>query len=197
MGCTNSKLQGDAFDSIDASKRPAHEEKVVQEPPFAYGNAIDLKRASEFAHTTNEMRETADPDLANSKLGAPIHVKAQSTDAASQTNPSSRTPRPPVGTTTSFDRANPPSTDGNPKKLSLYQRYTNARLGVGESRDPVTGKGLYTGMTKEEVKKHVYTTRRAGVYGNEDVFGKDRNGGNGRQALPIERSGMIGAFVAA
>ena len=190
MGCTNSKLQGDAFDSIDASKHAAHEKELS----ISRNSAIDDKFTTEITQTDG-VQETAFTHPAIPKLDRPVYME-ESPGIQSTTVPSAQESRPyPKGTTTSFDRANPPNENGKPKKLSLYQRYTNARLGVGEPRDPVTGKGLYTGMTKEEVKEHVYTTRQAGVYGNGDVFGKKL--ADGRRSQPIDTTGMAMAFLAA
>ena len=77
-----------------------------------------------------------------------------------------------------------PPTDPKTSKLAkkakpgLYSRYTKSRVGPGEPRDPVTGKGLYTGMTREEIVKYVGGTRGAGIYGYSGggigVGGKER-----------------------
>jgi len=50
------------------------------------------------------------------------------------------------------------------KKPGMYQKLLNKRLGPGEERDPVTGRGKLTGMTKEEIIAYVERTRGGGMH---------------------------------
>jgi len=200
MGCTNSKLRGDSFDGIDASAHHARKTEVTDDSAISYHSTIEDENAPSTPqghHGRESTTANADP-LHFESIDAPISAVGQGTDMLAQpptaSVPKGRNRSKPTSTSTVTPL---PSTDTapatkSPKKLSLYQRYTKARLGVGEPRDPVTGKGQYTGLTKDEVREYVYTTRSAGVYGNGDVLGEGRGEGGGRETLGMDSHAAVG-----
>ena len=72
-------------------------------------------------------------------------------------------------------------------KLSTLRQQLKERKGVPEPRDPVTGRGLHTGLTPEELNKHVESTRgpRAFVTGGISEMGANT------MATEPAREGMV------
>ena len=137
MGCGTSKLKGDSFEGVNST--------VCAPPPRV-----------EPQNSTPSIGETF-PSGGTHSFRAVLHAdkeKLSSSRAASSPSPS-----PPANS------SNPPQREGlrnGSNMLSTLREQWKNRKGVPEPRDPVTGRGLHTGLTIEELKQHVGNTRPAG-----------------------------------
>jgi hypothetical protein len=144
MGCGTSKLKGDSFDGVDASAYPPVPRDKAEEPkPFTYS-------IGEASHSEGVQSSPAPRQSSENEKGAS----------------SNATSRPTLGApsdSTSMSRKE--ALRNSSSKLSTLRQQWKGRRGVPEPRDPVTGRGLHTGLTPEELKKLVESTRAAGSTG--------------------------------
>lgn len=137
MGCGTSKLKGDSFEGVNST--------VCAPPPRV-----------EPQNFTPSIGETF-PSGGTHSFRAVLHAdkeKLSSSKAASSLSPS-----PPANS------SNPPRREGlcnGSNMLSTLREQWKNRKGVPEPRDPVTGRGLHTGLTLEELKQHMGNTRPVG-----------------------------------
>jgi hypothetical protein len=143
MGCGTSKLKGDSFEGVNSSVyAPTPRDKV--EEPQAFMHSIGETSSTGGTHS---FRATLEVDQEKSALSN--STSSPSTDPTANSSYTSRKEE----LCSSSD------------KLSTLRKQWKNRKGVPEPRDPVTGCGLYTGLTRDEVKQYVGSTRPAGSPG--------------------------------
>ena len=158
MGCGTSKLRGDSFDNINSSPYPPAPrdkdeiDRSRESKPLIYD--ADIPKTAKEASTAKKtkscalLRQSSKKDkLASSNITSVPHNPA----------PHSSSPDTYVSRKEALHNSS--------NKLSTLRQRWKDRHGVPEPRDPVTGRGLHTGLTPEEIKKLVESTRGAGPFG--------------------------------
>ena len=159
MGCGTSKLKGDPFDSIDSSTYPpAPRDKDQIE---TYRKSKPLIYDADIPETTKEASAAK-----KTKLSAPL-CRSSKKDKLASSNITSIPQHDPVAHSSSSDTyvSGKEALHNSSNKLSTLRQQWKDRRGVPEPRDLATGRGLHTGLTPEEIKKLVESTRSAGQFG--------------------------------
>jgi hypothetical protein len=159
MGCGTSKLKGDPFDSINSSTYPPAPrdkdgiERYRESKPLIYD--ADIPKTAKEAPAAKKMKLPALPrqSFEKDKLASSGMTSIPQQDPAAHSSSSD--------TYVSREEA----LNNSSNKLSTLRQRWKERHGVPEPRDPVTGRGLHTGLTPEEIKKLVESTRGAGGFG--------------------------------
>ena len=158
MGCGTSKLKGDSFDGISASIYPPAPRdkdgigKYRESKPLIYD--ADIPKTAKEASAAKKTKSFA-PKCQSSKKDK---LASSNITSISQHNPAAHSSS--SDTYVSRKEALHNSSD----KLSTLRQRWKERRGVPEPRDPATGHGLHTGLTPEEIKKLVESTRGAGEF---------------------------------
>jgi hypothetical protein len=153
MGCGISKLKGDSFDSINSSTYPPTPrdkdeiETSRKSKPLIYD--ADIPKTTKEASTAKKTKLSASlcQSSKKDKLASPQHNPAAHSSLSDT----------PVSRKEALHNSS--------NKLSTLRQQWKDRRGVSEPRDPATGRGLHTGLTPEEIKKLVESTRGAGQFG--------------------------------
>jgi hypothetical protein len=159
MGCGISKLKGDSFDNINSSTYPPaprdkHEIETSRESkPLIYD--------ADIPETTKEASAAK-----KTKLSAPL-CRSSKKDKLASSNITSAPQHNPIAHSSSSDThvSRKEALRNSSNKLSTLRQQWKDRRGVPEPRDLATGRGLHTGLTPEEIKKLVESTRSAGQFG--------------------------------
>lgn len=155
MGCSTSKLKGDAFEGIDSANAAYS---------TAYLPPLREKEGESKAFTPNT--EDAPTGRARNSFRATVDPKEKKLGSSNAVSSPSTMPLP----NASYVSRKEELQNSSSKLSTLRQQWKNRR-GVPEPRDPVTGRGQDTGLTQEEVKQYVGSTRPERFYGMEaDVF---------------------------
>lgn len=155
MGCGTSKLKGDSFDSINSSTYPPAPrdkdeiERSQESKPLIYDADIP-KTVKEASAAKKKSCAPPRQSLKKDKLAS------SNITSIPQNNPAAHS----SSSNTYVSRKEALHNSSN--KLSTLRQQWKDRRGVPEPRDPVTGRGLHTGLTPEEIKKLVESTRGAG-----------------------------------
>jgi hypothetical protein len=159
MGCGTSKLKGDSFDGINSSTYP---------PALRDKDEIETSRESKPLIYEADIPETANEASAAKKTKSSAHPRQSSEKDKLASSDITSIPRHnPAGHSSSSDTyvSRKEALHNSSNKLSTLRQQWKERRGVPEPRDPVTGRGLHTGLTPEEIKKLVESTRGAGRFG--------------------------------
>jgi len=185
MGCGTSKLKGDSFDGINASTYPPAPrdkdgiEKYRESKPLIYD--ADIPKTTKEAPAAKKMNLPA------------FSCQSSEKDKLASSNMASIPQQNPAAHPSSSDIYVPrkEALHNTPNKLSTLRQRWKERRGVPEPRDPVTGRGLHTGLTPEEIKKLVESTRGAGGFG----FGSGEFGESYMEARYIANEPLRAARV--
>ena len=159
MGCGTSKLKGDPFDSINSPTYPPAPrdkdkiERYRESKPLIYD--ADIPKTAKEAPAAKKMKLPALPRQSSEK----DKLASSGITSIPQQNPAAHS----SSSDTYASRKEALHNSSN--KLSTLRQRWKERRGVPEPRDPVTGRGLHTGLTLEEIKKLVESTRGAGEFG--------------------------------
>lgn len=158
MGCGTSKLKGDSFDGINSSTYP---------PAPRDKDGIETYRESKSLIYDADIPKTAKEAPATKKMKLPAlpHQSSEKDKLAPSNMTSLPQPNPAAHSLSSDTYVSRKETlDNSSNKPSTLRQRWKERRGVPEPRDPVTGRGLHTGLTPEEIKKLVESTRGAGEF---------------------------------
>src|SRR5947209_8662799 len=160
MGCGTSNLKGDSFDGINSSTYP---------PALRDKDQIETSRESKRLLYEADIPETIKETYAAKKdkiIRSPAPSLPRRTSSPHLTSPPSLNTIP-AGHSSSYGAymSRKEALHNSFNKLSTLRQQWKERRGVPEPRDPVTGRGLHTGLTPEEIKKLVESTRGAGQFG--------------------------------
>jgi hypothetical protein len=159
MGCGTSKLKGDPFDSINSSTYP---------PVPRDKDKIERYRESKPLIYNADIPKTAKETPAAKKMKLPALPRQSSEEDKLASSGITSVPQQNPATHSSSSGTHVPQKEAlhnSSNKLSTLRQRWKERRGVPEPRDPVTGRGLHTGLTPEEIKKLVESTRGAGGFG--------------------------------
>lgn len=157
MGCGTSKLKGDSFDSINSSTYP---------PPPRDKDEIERSQEPKPLIYDADIPKTAkEASAAKKKKSCTPLRQSFKKDKLASSNITSIPQNNPAAHSSSSDTyvSRKEARHNSSNKLSTLRQQWKDRSGVPEPRDPITGRGLHTGLTPEEIKTCGEHERRRAV----------------------------------